>query len=320
MAVNRFERILVPLDGSALAECVLPHAVAIAQALAAEITLLHVVEGGSGRSTDPLGWHVRKAEAQAYLSGVAGRLREIGLQPQEVLLEGSPAERIVEYVCAEKTNLVVLSSHGRSGLTEWNVSSVVQKIILRSVVPTLTVRAYQPVSVALGELRYRVLLLPLDGSPRAECVLPVAEALAGWYQARLMLATAVAWPELPHRMPLSEEEKDLMNQIVERNRKTAALYLEDLQAQLSPQQQVETRLVVAEDAVVALHELATSEHVDMVILTAHGYTGCARWPYGRVALNFIAYGTVPLLIMQDLSPGEIAESAAAVAARQQKGH
>ena len=80
--------------------------------------------------------------------------------------------------------LIILSSHGQSGLSEWNVSSVVQKIVLRARTSIMIVRAYQRIPPETAGLRYRRILVPLDGSQRAECVLPVAVTLARSHEAK----------------------------------------------------------------------------------------------------------------------------------------
>jgi nucleotide-binding universal stress UspA family protein len=66
--------------------------------------------------------------------------------------------------------------------------------------------------------------------------------------------------------------------------------------------------------------VSVEEPVDLVVLSAHGYSGSAEWPYGSVALNFIAYGTTPLLIVQDLVESEARRSKAEAAAAESKGH
>ena len=317
-----FDHILVPLDGSKLAECVLPHAVALARAFHAQVTLLQVLgnpsSSGQGGSIDPLDWHIRKAEARAYLEDVAARLESADVQTQNVLLEGPPAKRIIDFAHEADVDLVLLGSHGRSGLSGWNISSVVQKIILRAYMPTMIVRAYQHVPGDLLGLRHRYVLAPLDGSQRAECVLPLAATLTRFHESRLLFAQVVAKPEMPHRAPLTAEEMDLMTQITERNRFEATRYLEQLRPRLSAD--VETRLLVSDDVAAALHNLVAQEHVDLVLLSAHGYSGGSMWPYGSVALNFIAYGTTPLLIVQDLPRNEMQETRAEMMTAERRGH
>jgi nucleotide-binding universal stress UspA family protein len=83
---------------------------------------------------------------------------------------------------------------------------------------------------------------------------------------------------------------------------------------------VEIRLLVTDNIAASLHGVVEDEEVDLVALSAHGYSGRAKWPYGSVALNFIAYGTTPLLIVQDLSRDELEDTEAELAARERKGH
>jgi nucleotide-binding universal stress UspA family protein len=317
-----FEHILIPLDGSPLAECVLPHAVALAQAFGSRVTLLQALERGPAadraRTVDPLGWHLRKAEADAYLGGLAARLRKLGLRTESRLLEGQAAEQIIEFARGHDVELIILSSHGRSGLSEWNISSVVQKTILRAYMPAMIVRAYQPCTGDLGSLRYRRLLVPLDGSQRAECVLPLATALARFHGSQLLLAHLVCRPEIPRRVPLTQVETELVSELTERNRLVASSYLEQIRSQLSVD--VESRLLVSDDIAATLHELVEQEDVAMVVLGAHGYSGRTKWPYGSVALSFIVYGTTPLLIVQDLCQEEVERTRAEMAATEHKGH
>lgn len=317
-----FDQILVPLDGSPLAECVLPHAVAVAQAFGGRVTLLRVLERpqslNRGRSFDLLDWRIAAAESRAYLEGVAKRLEGVGLAVESAVVEGQAAEQVIEFARTRGVDLIILSSHGQSGLSGWNVSSVVQKIIMRACMPTMIARAYQPFPPSLTGLRYRRLLLALDGSQRAECVLPPATTLARVHGAQVVLAHVARRPEMPRRVPPTAEDLELVHRITERNRQEAADYLEDLRSHLP----VETRtLLLVEDSVpTALHQLVEQEEVDLVMLSAHGSSGGARWPYGSVAVSFIAYGTTPLLIVQDLSPDELERSLAELAARETKGH
>jgi nucleotide-binding universal stress UspA family protein len=316
------DHILVPLDGSSLAECVLPHTVALAQAFDARITLLQVLGHAQTSSRtpiiNPLDWHIRKAEAESYLDGVVPRLRKIGLQTERALLEGRAAERIVEFAQDQGASLIVLSSHGRSGLSGWNISGVVQKIILRACMPTMIVRAYQSVAGDLTGLRYRRMLLPLDCSQRAECALPLASTLAQFHQSELLLTHVVCRPEMPRHAPHTPEEVELANRLTEVNRTEASKCLRQLQSRLRSDTQI--RLLVNDNAATALHTLVQQEDIDLVVMSAHGYSGGNKWPYGSVALNFIAYGTTPLLIVQDLSQDELESTQAEMATREHKGH
>jgi len=316
------EHLLIPLDGSSLAECVLPHGLAMAQTLGAHATLLQVVEqadpASRTRAIDPLEWHYSEAEAGAYLQDVAERLRDAGVSAVQVLLQGDPAERVIDYAQAQHVDLILLSSHGRSGLSGWNVSSVVQKILARAHVSILLVPAYHPVTAEVAALRYERILVPLDGSQRAECVLPLVGALVARHDSQILLAHVVRKPEVPRRAPPSKEDQELANALTERNRQEAIRYLEDLRERLSLP--AEIRLLVDEHVAAQLQQVALEENVDLVLLSAHGYSGGTRWPYGSLPTSFITYGNKPLLIVQDLPRQAIEPTAAELAVREYGRH
>lgn len=310
-----FKKILVPLDGSALATCVLPHVVAIAQTMDAHITLLHVLESHrvTADAVNPVDWQLHKMEAQADLNVRCAQVGQCLARPPSMqIVEGLAAEHIIEYAQKQDFDLLVLSSHGRGGLSGWNMSSVVQKVIHRVHKSILLVRAYQPCAEYTEDnwcaFRYRRILVLLDGSQRAEYVLSVATALAQHDEAELLLAHVVAKPTMIQRMPLTDEDSALLDQITARNQALATKYLKDLQAHLSPTPQL--YIQIHDNVVTALHRLVEQQAADLVILCAHGDSGQQQWPYGNVATSFITYGTTPLLVMQDLPQHEIPRSKA----------
>lgn len=320
-----FDHILVPLDGSALAECVLPHVVSIAQTSEAQITLLHVLDPASGRDTfkiiDPWNWMSRKAEAAAYLRDVCVHLKDANLPFVTVIDEGYAADRIIQYAHDHQISLIAMSSHGQSGLSGWNISSVVQKVLLRAYTSSLIVPAYQTVHPDLTGLQYERILVALDCSQRAEHVLPVAANLAAFHHSSLLIAHIVSKPIMPSQLPLTGVEVELMDQVVKRNQREAEDYLRRIRSRLSSELfDVKTYLVVSDHSVEALHELVERERADLLILSAHGCSGGRRWPYGSVTLSFIAYGAIPLLILQDLSLERITVTRAEIAATERARH
>ena len=317
-----FKRILLPLDSSKLAECVLPHLVAIARICEPEVQLLRVSEpfGVTARlrMIDPVDWQIRKAEAVSYLSGIAARLQNAGLRVSTHLYDGRPAEQIIEVAHVWNADLILMSSHGQSGLSPWNVSSVVQQVILRARRSLMIIRAYQPATAELTGLRYRKIFLPLDGSQRAEMPLTLAESLARAHSSDILAAHVVRQPELPRRTSASQEDLLLVNQLTERNRAEAIKYLENLKSRIDIA--IQTKLEVSPSISRCLHQIADENDVDLTILSAHGYSGDTRWPYGSVGLGFIVYGSTPLLILQDLPTNRIEPTQAEIAARETGGH
>jgi nucleotide-binding universal stress UspA family protein len=197
--------------------------------------------------------------------------------------------------------LIILSSHGRSGYSQWGISSVTQKIIFSAPTSILIIRAQQPAPTETEKKRYDQIMVPLDGSRRAENVLPMVALFARFHQSRIHIVHVVKAPEMARQLPLTREDVDLSDRIVTRNREEAIRYL-DLVRLHSPLDGivVQTHLLTSDNAAAALHELADQEHIDLVALSAHGYSGYNQWPYGSMVNNFILYSKVPLLIVQDL--------------------
>jgi nucleotide-binding universal stress UspA family protein len=178
---------------------------------------------------------------------------------------------------------------------------VAQKIILSAPTSVLIVRAHQPAFSELKEQPYRQILVPLDGSRRAENALPLITLLARFHKSRTHILHVVKTPEMARHMPPAPEDIDLSNRVVARNREEAIRYLEQVKSRSHLDGvDVQTHLITSDNAAVVLHGLVEQEHIDMVALNAHGYSGRNQWPYGSMVINFILYGKVPLLIVQDL--------------------
>src|SRR3990172_8997778 len=131
--LTAMQRILVPLDGSKLAEAALVHAAAVARAFSAETILLTVADRPTDEAdsfADPFEWHVRRQEAAAYLESVAARLRARALSVTTAVSDGAPADAIQQAAAEHEAELVVMTSHGRGGLTEFALSGTVQKVMI----------------------------------------------------------------------------------------------------------------------------------------------------------------------------------------------
>jgi nucleotide-binding universal stress UspA family protein len=148
-----YERILVPLDGSELAESVLPHVETIARGCSVvEIILLRVCEAPSILADYPEGkdksWekHVGRMTTNAqqqcniYLGDIEKQLRDQGFNVRTESCLGKPAEEIVNYATKNKVDLIIMASHGRAGVSRWAYGSVADKVLRASCVPVLLVK------------------------------------------------------------------------------------------------------------------------------------------------------------------------------------
>ena len=303
-----FDPILVPLDGSQLAECVLPHVFAFARTFHAKISLLRMLEKSQTDATaqlvDLLTWQINKTKATLYLEKTQAQFQESGLRVQSAVLEGLVAETITEYAQNQGTKLIILSSHGQNGLTQWGISSVTQKIILSAPTSLLIVRArqYADYHVESAETPlYQRVLVPLDGSQRAENVLPNIIQLAQAHKSQIHLVQVVQTPEMARQLPPEREDIALAEQVIARNQQEAGRYIEEVKSRSVLQGiAVQTHIITSDDSALALHQLAEQEQIELVALSAHGHSGNCQWPYGSMVNNFILYGKVSLLIVQDL--------------------
>lgn len=341
-----FDQILVPLDGSALAERALPHAEQFARIFGANIHLLQVLEptshGENQKVVDPLSWQIRKAEADVYLKGVAARIRanlgenieDSAVEKSRVdysIREGKSAENIIDFAHEENIDLLVISTHGASGLSRWNISSVTQKVINLVYLNVLVVRAYDQPGVSDTNIHYRHILVPIDSSRRAETPLSAGvalvrgetelakEALSGASGAavapensRLILAAIIKPPEIPIPKPYPVEIAQLTEQLIQITRTAVNSYLEEMKARLPVE--CETRVVESDGITSAIQDLASEEEMDLILLSAHGYAGQFLWPYGTVTRNYIEHGTKPVLVIQDVPRTQVQPTAAQIAA------
>lgn len=151
-----------------------------------------------------------------------------------------------------------------------------------------------------GEARslYHTVLVGLDGSRRAECVLPVVRFLATAVASKVVLAHVIEEPALPRLVPPTPEETALVEHLMAVNESAAGDYLADVEARIGVS--TETRLKRGKSTVSALHAMVDESGADLVILSAHGYGGDQTWPYGEVATNLIGYGRTPLLVVHDV--------------------
>ncbi len=335
-----FTRILVPLDGSPLAEGSIPHAELFARIFGSSIILLQVLDPTSyhemPNAIDPLRWQLRKAEADAYMQGIAHRIRKnlgeeslMGVNEKRSRVdysvrEGKAAENIVDFAHTENIDLLVISTHGSSGLSRWNISSVTHKVINMIYLPVLIVRAFNQSITGDRTIRYHRILIPIDCSRRAECSLSAgiklaqgetptgSTAEAAGERSTLFLAAVIRPPELPIPEPFPVEISQLSEKLLQLSHQAVERYLYEMKERLPVN--CDTCVVESTSVPSTILELAEHEDIDIVVLCAHGYSGQVSWPYGTVTRNYIEHGTKPVLVIQDVPRSQVRPTAAEVAA------
>lgn len=299
-----YTRIVVPLDGSELAEGVLPYARSLARKLGVPLALLRVVDPvrvvdwadpGSSLFSDEVLAEM-DTKASTYLERVAERLRADGLTVSCQVREGEPAPAIVEEVEEEPRSLLAMSTHGRSGITRWVLGSVTDKVLRAVHAPILVVRSRE--GAAVGEdAEIKQVILPLDGSPLAEQVVPHAVALAKALEVGVLVVRVTPSPADYYYFtdfaaaPVVDfsEEVDV----------DARGYLQGMVQRLRDEgvEQVEEVLLHGHPAS-ALVDLVQERPDSLVTITTHGRSGITRWVLGSVTDRVVRHATVPVLVLR----------------------
>jgi nucleotide-binding universal stress UspA family protein len=301
-------KVLVPLDGSPLAERALPLAVQCARTVPfGQVTLVraHVPYQEVTHLRMPSVGHVRHqeqeamAEAQTYLAEVASRLRTDELAVEEVVYPGAAAEAVLETARARTTNLIVMSTHGRSGLGRWLYGSVADQVLRHAATPVLLVPAAADHGRTTGPPAR--LIVALDGSKLAEAALPAATELAAAWEAQLVLLRVVE----PHYY--SYAEGYVYDEVTpETERQDALDYVHDLAARLKSETHRPVTTVVEIGPVAPqIAETARTSQADLVVMATHGRGGLSRLVLGSVATATLQRAHVPLLLVRPQGPDKL---------------
>lgn len=317
-----FTRMLVPLDGSERAERALPVAVRLAQALDGTLILLRVVQPPLQMATplapplrvetEILAEHIEAANT--YLARVAQELDQASLKYEKTALAGYPAEMTLEAVHSSRADVIVLCSHGRTGLLRWALGSVAQRVVHQASVPVLVLPA-QGATLAEDAQRPLRVMVPLDGSWLAEAALgPAAtlvSALAQQGQGTVHLVQVVR-----HLAPSTGSEKDAP--ALPGARGAGYLEAQDYLSRTaehlntgplaSLQVQVTWSVVVDKDVAGALVDLAQggktaqgaahAGHFDVIAMATHGRGGLHRWVMGSNTERVLSAARLPLLVIR----------------------
>jgi nucleotide-binding universal stress UspA family protein len=213
------------------------------------------------------------------------------------VIEGRAAEEICLWARHRGAALTVLCTHGAGGHTDWKLASTARKLVEGAPGSVLLV----PVDAAArdGAARYRRLLVPVDGSARAESVLPIARRVAEAQGAELLLAHVVPVPELTEIGPLDSYDVELRSRLVRRNEEVGNAYLDRLRAKLCGDGvPVRTAVLGGSDVRSCLAGWIAEQDVDLVVLSAQGRSAPADVPLGAVASHLVMQAKTPLLILR----------------------
>lgn len=299
-----YSQIIVPLDGSPLAEGALPYALALAAATDAPVTLMQVVPSSQLMRDHYLRYDASmEAEQMATAATVLeARARSLSHPPQRIdtyLAVGDAAEEIVRYAERGEGSCIVMATHGRGGALHWAFGSVARKVLTAATIPTLIVRSEREPAQSAQPATIRSLLVPLDGSKLAEAAIPHARDIAHELGARVtlvrvipLLSTLIASPYEP--MIAAEYYDETMEQM----RTSAQEYLTTISHTFSAASIVTDTVVKQGGAPMALLEMVDTKEYDLVVMSTHGRTGVKRWVLGSVAERLVEASHTPVLLVR----------------------
>ena len=286
--------ILVPLDGSELAERALPYAGVLAQALRTHLVLVTIWEGTSGEFGKRFPDRVIELDEQAnahyteYLHGIRDRLQQA--DTRTIVRGGNAADEVLRAAAETDARMVVLTTHGRSGIRRWAYGSTLAKIVAASPIPVF---AIGPEALEHGGARpaFGRIAVPLDGSKFAETALPVASALAAPLGARLSLIRIAPWavqlyPYTAAGTYVPELDSALASE--------AAEYISDQAKALGDGADGYTE---RGDPAERIMQFVEHEPIDLVVISTHGRSGLARLALGSTA-DRLLQGRAPVLLIR----------------------
>jgi nucleotide-binding universal stress UspA family protein len=310
MTEPSFRSVLVPLDGSPLAEQAVPLAAEIAQRAGAKLRLALVHElspppfdSQAAKLFTSIELASRKAE-RAYLRGVQARVRQGGTRlSSAVTLAGAVGPALAGYVRELGIDLMVMATHGRGGLRRTWLGSVADHLIRHLEVPVLLVRSPEGQPAPARAAGPGQIMVPLDGSPLAEEALDAAARIARLRDAELTLVQVVrpvllsADPALPLPSAYDEELTTMW-------RSQAQDYLDGVIERLQGQGlRASGAAVMGWSATDSILDLARPERVGMIVIATHGRGGLRRLALGSVADKVVRGADVPVLVYRPSGRG-----------------
>ncbi len=289
-------KVVVCVDNSGCATKALRRTLDVADALDANVLLTHVVEPSKQVLVpfDPVEWDIRKREAKSYVDELANRYSDSLRTIETNILEGRCAEQIHEYVSDYPENIVALTR----GLdpSSWHLGDTVRRLIESGSGSILLVPS-ETSGQSSGKIK--TILVPLDGSTRAESALPTALSIARIAGSRVVLVHASLEPSLTILGPVEPEDASLIERIAMRNEIIGREYLERTRKRVCAfESRMDIAVVRGGDARRLILESIKEHSADLLVMASHGRSGHADAPLGDVAHFILARSPIPVLMVR----------------------
>jgi len=300
-----FKDILLPLDGSKLSEASLDSARYIAKKLKSRITLLHIIEEDAPKEVHHERHLTEPGEAEEYLKSVARRIIPPGSTPTRAItsrikvhVHRAPVNDVAASITRHaeleyKSSLIIISSHGKSGIRDFLFGNIAQQIVGRGKTPLLIIKPNS------GPFKIKRVLVPLDPESGHDITLSTAQSLGKIFEARIHLLSVV-----PTFSTLSGEQAAAGNLMPA----TAQILLDlreqntsgDLAGHVDEFQkrniQVQSHVLRGDPVREILHAVELL-NIDLIVLSTHGKTGTSAFWARSVAPKLAQQTKTPILLM-----------------------
>lgn len=286
--------VLACVDASPFADAVLAHAAAVAKAAEARMTVIRVIEASTAQApTDPVEWMLRHRDVEADLREHTSHFGD--LHADTMIVDGPAAERICSWARGHAVDLIVLGRGGESHGAFVGLGDTARRI---AEIASGSVLFVPSTLVGGAQIHYRRVLIPLDGSSRSECALPLGLGIAAALDAEMVLVQAAPNVELIEADPLEAEAITLRDRLRLRNERAAEQHLKRIRSRLPPTPVTKVRVLPSGDPRHALARAAVEEHADLMVLSCTGQSGHPDLLVGSVADYLINHMQIPVLLVR----------------------
>jgi len=283
-----WKKILVPIDGSDLAELALPYARELASAFNSELILLYV-----GEPADDEHLHMH----QLYLEKLAGQMKKQLKKVSPLVISGKPAEEIVKYTQKNDIRLIIMASHGSSGIIPWATGGIADKVIDATGVPLLLIKATKPRRKVKEKHLISRILLPLDGSEAGEAAITRVKELKSRLEAEVILLEVV--PKGRHLRSVGGLDYILYPEPeMETFKAEAKEYLDKVHKRLQRSKgELKVEIRSGEVAKEILN-FAKKKRVSLIAISTHGHSGMTKWVFGSTVQKVMQDSPIPVLVVK----------------------
>jgi nucleotide-binding universal stress UspA family protein len=295
------KKILVPLDGSILAQKALAPAMDLARPVHGKVFLVSAsvteqLEAVEAVQPPMLSieapYHRSHETLTSYLQTASAAYAHPDVTIQAEVVPGDPASVIVDTAEAEDVDLIVMSTHGRTGLSRWVLGSVAVKVLRCAPCPVLVVR---------GTAAFARVLITLDGSPLSEQALEPGLEVARLLGSSISLMSVEPYQELDSRLvaELEKVERGLGGQATDDFYHRIEAYLDRIARKHQPEMEQKIRIAPRAGRVApAILNYVESEGIGLIVMATHGRTGLQRWAYGSVTEKVLRRAKCSMLIVR----------------------